>query len=262
MKFSTTLLCSTIAMALASGSALAESKFSLGFGLASKTNIYEAPDDDNKTLPVPVINYQSDLIYVKGLEAGLYFQPIDMLKLTGFVNIQGPAYEEDDADSLEGLDDREYTGNVGLGATVFLKIGDADFGEVAFKVMTEAGDEHEGEEADLRYGKVIMFSEQKFHIKPYFGMQFISEDKAAYNFGVTAAQQVSALAAGNNIATAYRPSDSVNTFVGIEGGYTINDKHTIVGSLESMQLDDYIADSTIVKEDAISTVSVAWLYNF
>ena len=36
----------------------------------------------------------------------------------------------------------------------------------------------------------------------------------------------------------------------------------IIGSLESMQLDDYIADSTIVKEDAITTVSVAWLYNF
>jgi len=249
-------------MAIASGSVLAESKFSLGFGLASKTNIYEKPDDDNKTLPLPVINYQSDLIYVKGLEAGLYLQPLDILKLTGFVNVQAAAYEEDDADSLDGLDDREYTANVGIGATVFLKIGDADFGEVALKAMTEAGDEHEGEEVDLRYGKTIMFSEQKFHIKPYFGMTFISEDKAAYNYGVTQEQAADAALVGNDIATAYRPGDSVNTFVGIEGGYSINEKHTIIGSMESLQLDDYIADSTIVKEDTITTVSVAWLYNF
>lgn len=260
MKLKSALLGSSIAVAMSSlllpTYAAAEGGMGVGIAVAVSQSVYEDADD-TKGGALPLINYSNEFFYVQGTEAGLYYQVHEMFRVAGIVNLEGPAYEEDDSDYLEGFDDREFTVNGGVSLTAYLKFGDSDFGEINLKALTELTDEHEGEEYEMRYSKKIAVNEQLM-LTPYIGFKNISEDKALYNYGVTADQAL----ANSLVNNTYGPDAATNPYVGISALYGISDKHTVMGGLEVMSIDSTLEDSPIVAEDSTATLTLGYMYQF
>lgn len=240
-----------------SGHAVADGRMGVGIVAAVQQNVYEDADSSAKGGAIPLINYRNEYFYVQDNEAGFYYQLNDFFRVAAIANLEGPAYAEDDSDYLEGFEDREFTVNGGVSVTAYMKFDGSDFGEVTFKALTELTDEHDGQEYELSYRKKVDVN-KRVKLIPYVGFTNISEDKALYNYGVTAEQAL----ANSLVDSAYGPDAATNPFVGITAYYFINDKHMLLGDLEIMSLDSTLKDSPIVAEDSQATLALGYLYRF
>lgn len=150
----------------------------LGVGVITQTSPYRG-SDRLIVQPIPAISYIGDRVQIlgPGVTCGLLkWRNVVGLAVTG--NYRLGAYDEEDSPVLVGLGDRQSTVMAGLALQAFLPGG----------VDVSVGYEHDllnrfnGGSADLGVGK--SFQRGLFTLTPQVGLNWMTAELAAYEFGV------------------------------------------------------------------------------
>lgn len=161
----------------------------LGVGVITQTSPYRG-SDRVIVQPIPAISYIGDRVQIlgPGVTCGLLkWRNVVGLAVTG--NYRLGAYDEEDSPVLVGLGDRQSTVMAGLALQAFFPGG----------VDVSVGYEHDllnrfnGGSADLGLGK--SFQRGLFTLTPQVGLNWMTAELAAYEFGVP-----------NDKAQAWRPA--------------------------------------------------------
>ena len=95
--------------------------FSVGLGLVGSTSLYIGEDID--LMPVPLLSYEGDRFFLRGLYGGMKFYKNELFTLNGIVNVNMNKLDVDDLNESElaqkklsrtQLEDRDLSADVGL----------------------------------------------------------------------------------------------------------------------------------------------------
>lgn len=85
----------------------AKRPFTLGAGVVYRDKVYEDYSDSDKVQPIPLILYEGDVFFVRGSNLGWKLVSTNPWEVAVLGEFWGDGYDSDDADILEGMDDRD-----------------------------------------------------------------------------------------------------------------------------------------------------------
>ncbi|MFV0482154.1 MAG: MipA/OmpV family protein [Campylobacteraceae bacterium] len=218
-------------IALGSSTLFAQST-SVGVGVGIQNDIYKGAD--SKVVPLPIINYRNNYLYINGAEIGTFLYQNSMLSLSATVKGRFDGY--DDAKGyMSGMKDRKFSVEGGLRADL-----KTDFGNLKTGAYYDLLGRYDGYSAELEYS--YPFNYERWGFAPFVGVEYLSGDLVEYYYGVkhSEARAGRAYYAGGN---------TVNLNTGINAYYILNDSFTLFGRFGATFFGDDIKKSHIVKED-------------
>lgn len=232
--------------AITSTNAFAESKWGLGLGAIVSDQGYIGVG--NETSVVPIIYYQSENFQLLG--PNLSYKLVEFNDLT--VNLTGQyrfdGYEEDDSDIFLGMEDR--SGSFDLGFAIDYEMS---FGDLSFEFLTDATNEHEGNEFSLSYSKSYNF--KSYSLKPYVKVTRQSEDLVDYYYGVR-----------TNEATVNRAfyvgEATTNVELGLQAMWRVGKHHNFIGYASYTAYGSEIKDSPLVDASSSTNLILGYMYVF
>ena len=91
----------------------ADAPLILGAGVIYRDHTYTGYDDDEKWQPIPLIMWENDTFFFRGATFGWKAWSNEMWEFAVIGEGRGDGYDSDDADILEGMDDRDMTLDAG-----------------------------------------------------------------------------------------------------------------------------------------------------
>jgi outer membrane protein len=175
-----------------------------------------------------------------------------LLYLDAIARWRSDGYDSSDSDQLRGMHDRHETVDAGG------EFGIAgDWGSVTTSFVTDAFDQHNGQELRVIYGKQCenAFDVEGLRITPSVGLAWQSHNLVNYYYGVRTDE-------ARPGRPAYRPGEAVNWLTGIDGTYQLNDRWTLLAGITIFWLDDEIRNSPIVSQDYAISFIAGVMYKF
>ncbi|RLM26852.1 MltA-interacting protein MipA [Brenneria alni] len=244
-------LCLSAALALtavALPSAYA-TEVSLGAGVFGSTSVYRG--DDNHVYPLPVLNYESERFYFRGLGGGYYLwnDGANRLSLTAYYLPLG--FKPGDSDDVRMKQLNKRRGTLMAGAA-YRHI--ADWGEIRTVLAGDTLDYSNGIIWDTAY--LYRFTLGDLNITPGIGATWFSEHMNRYYYGVSG--QESARSGFGR----YRPGDGWAPYVELSANYQINPSWSAWAVGRYTRLSDETKDSPIVDSSYSALMSVGISYRF
>ncbi|ACZ77019.1 MltA-interacting MipA family protein [Dickeya parazeae Ech586] len=227
-----TFLTATLAGAVTTGTALAE-EFSLGVGAVGGTVLYRG--DSGHVYPFPMVNYDGDNFYLRGLQGGYYLwnDSQNKLSLTAYYNPFGFRPGDSDDSQMKQLDRRRGTLMAGLAYRY-----DAQWGTLRTVFAGDTLDYSNGLVWDSAY--LYRFNAGNWSLTPGVGVTWSSENQNRYYYGVTGDE-----AARSGLRN-YQPNDGWSPYVELSAGYQINSNWSSWVSGRYIHLSDEVKDSPMV----------------
>ncbi|WP_296591373.1 MipA/OmpV family protein [Methylophaga sp.] len=228
------------------------STWGLGFAVMSKQDPYT--DIDRETELLPIVTYENKYIELLGpqLEFKLPSWEINdsnkfEFRVVGKYEFFG--YEDNDADILEGMDDRD--GGFWMGAKVEWENPVAD---ISAEIITEVSGDSEGSSFNLGLERSWDLNE-RFTLTPRVVASWSDKDYVDYYYGVRQEEV-------NANRSFYKGDSTVNIEAGIRGDYMFNEKHFMFLDLSVTSLGSEIEDSPLVDSSTQSSVFLGYIYLF
>lgn len=228
------------------------STWGLGFAVMSKQDPYT--DIDRETELLPIVTYENKYIELLGpqLEFKLPSWEINdsnkfEFRVVGKYEFFG--YEDNDADILEGMDDRD--GGFWMGAKVEWENPVAD---ISAEIVTEVSGDSEGSSFNLGLERSWDLNE-RFTLTPRVVASWSDKDYVDYYYGVRQEEV-------NANRSFYKGDSTVNIEAGIRGDYMFNEKHFMFLDLSVTSLGSEIEDSPLVDSSTQSSVFLGYIYLF
>jgi outer membrane protein len=247
-KFVGTLLLSAIAIT-ASTAALAKKPENLwGLGLGAVISDQGYIGVSNEVTPVPVIYYQTENFQLLGPNFSYKLAEMSDLtfSITGQLRFDG--FEEDDSDIFIGMDDRSGSFDLGL-----LVGYETNLGDFSAEFITDATNEHKGNEFSLTYSKSYDF--ETYSIKPYLTLTRQSEDIIDYYYGVHANEVT------QNRAL-YLGEATTNAEIGVQANWRVGQHHNFITYASHTVYGSEIKDSPLIDASGSVNVILAYMYVF
>lgn len=238
-----------LAVGLLSPVAAVADDFSLGVSAVYATSPYRG--DDDKVLPFPQINYDSQHVYVKGLSAGYYLwkDPQNELSVTAVYAPWHFRPSKNDYDDMKALDRRRATVMAGLRYN-----HTADWGVVRAEYLGDVLDNSDGFTADLSYLYPMQLG--RFSLVPGVGAMWASEDQNNYYYGVSRNES------RRSGLREYHADDGWSPYVQLTVNYAITQSwHTYVLA-RYLRLSDEAKDSPMTDRQSIGLIGVGTTYSF
>ncbi len=220
---------------------------SVGLNVLAGGSPYEM--DSNFSI-LPSLFYDNNKFYVRGSELGAYLTNSQDTEVAAFFQPAGYAFKPEDAkESLRGLDEREWSGMMGVS---YLKR--TAIGGFRGKLSTDVLGNSKGTLAQLAY--LAKWQKGDWTVYPSVGVEWADDKFNDHYYGVSAKE-----AAATGVAT-YNPDSSISPYVNINANYDINDDWAVflgqnVGFLASEQ-----ADSPMVDNSTTYRTTLGLLYKF
>jgi outer membrane protein len=175
-----------------------------------------------------------------------------LLYLDVIAKARSDGYDSGDSDALRGMHDRHESVDAGGEFGVA-----GDWGQVTTSFVTDALDQHNGQELRVIYGKRFenAFDVEGLRLTPSVGLAWQSNNLVNYYYGVRPDE----VRPGR---PAYRPGEAVNWLAGLDGTYQIDDRWTLLTSITIYWLDDEIRSSPIVSQDYAISLIAGVMYKF
>lgn len=248
MTLNRTALAIAVLISCAGMAAAEEANKSLTIGLGAIQISDHYVGDNDETLAVPLINYESDRLSIgvlQGLSYTVYRN--DGLNVTLRAAPRYSNLEDPDALELDGID-RNATLDLGVGV-------DYRFGQsfVSTSLLAEVTGEHDGFEIDAKAGRVDVIG--PVSIAYAVGASWQSEELANYQFGVRAPE-----------ALVDRPAFSVDSaivpYAEALVEYPFADKWVVIAGGQINLLTGDAKDSPIVESDTSYAVFTGLVRKF
>lgn len=178
-------VCLLSALALPAGAdeilppTAADTPLILGAGAIYRDKTYTGYDDDEKWQAIPLIIWENERFFFRGATFGWKAWGNEMWEFAVIGEGRGDGYDSDDADILEGMDDRDMT--LDAGAYMAWKYQGWD---VKATWIHDVGGKHEGWEARGELGYTHVSDSGNWVIRPSTSLVYQSEDLVDYYFGV------------------------------------------------------------------------------
>lgn len=224
----------------------AEDRWGLGLGAIISDQGYV--DVGNETSAVPIIYYQSDKFQLLGPSLSYNFTEYNDFTFSFIGQYRFDGYEEDDGDIFSGMEER--SGSFDLGFTVDYK---TNLGDLSFEFITDATNEHKGNELSLSYSKSYNF--KSYSLKPYVKFTRQSEDLVDYYYGVR-----------TNETTATRAfhlgETTTNVKFGLQTNWRVGKHHNFIGYASYTAYGSEIKESPLVDASGSTNLMLGYMYAF
>ena len=199
--------------------------------------------------PIPVVTFITDRLAIIGPRLQYSFARLGPTRLSATLRARFPAYDEDDAEILRGLGDRDTL----LLGGVQLDIGIVSDVSLRMTYEQDLFDTVGGGEgtAALR----IPFEYSSVNFTPSIGVRWVSRDLVRHDFGVPLADAIPG-------RPAYRPSGSLYAEANLATQTQLTDRVRLVVNLTAQFFDDEVTDSPIVDDDQRISAILGLVYSF
>ena len=236
------LLALGVLIATSAGVAHAEGKFSLGAGVGVVEHPYK--DYDTDVYPVPVINYEGDNFWFRGLGGGYY--PVSYTHLT-LPTIASDVYKRQH--QMRHLDDRKSTMMAGLSYAHFTQ-----YGYLRTTLAGDTLDNSNGIVWDMAW--LYRYTNGGLTVTPGIGVQWNSENQNEYYYGVSRKESARSGLRG------YNPNDSWSPYLELSASYNFLGDWSVYGTARYTRLSDEVTDSPMVDKSWTGLISTGITYKF
>lgn len=211
----------------------------VGVVAAINTSYYRGVGSEEWLLPLVMVEYGD--LYIHGVEAGYRLWEGgggETFSIEGGITFDG--YESGDAPVLVGMSDRESALEVGF---VYRRV--VASGELEIGFRNDMVSSHDGYSVNLEYGRKL-WGNEKHRVDGYAGLEYWNEEKTDYYFGVRETE-------ARSWREAYRASDTVHCFVGLNAVRKLGRHYSLIISAEYRTSGDTVSDSPLVtRNDQLS----------
>lgn len=235
MKLALIAACGT-----ASLPSLAEDQVRVGGAIGYSQYVYK--DYDNLVLPIPMVSYESDNFYVRGISAGYYVLKSQQHTLALDITYSPRQFDPDDTDNrqMKFLNRRHSTVMAGVRYRF-----SSEMGQVNAAVHMDALDESDGGiTADVNYGYPFKWN-QALTLTPSAGVEWQNDKFNNYYYGVS---QREAAASGLN---AFDSDSGFLPYVSLTANYRMSPELTTSLALRYTWEPSEVSDSPMVGRDGI-----------
>ncbi|MDY0021740.1 MipA/OmpV family protein [Arenimonas caeni] len=153
-----------------------EPRWTLGLIAIERDAPYRQLDED--LLVVPLVRFEGERAYLRGLRGGFRLVERGPLELSAFVQARGDGYEAADSPYLAGMDDRRFS----LDAGMALGWRVPRVGQFEVSVATDVLDRSGGQELEASWTGLVRAGQWRF--LPSVALRWQSSDLVDYYYGV------------------------------------------------------------------------------
>lgn len=224
-------------------------EWSLGAGATIGSSEYK--DTDPRVFPFPIVGYEGERFYIRGLTAGMHVWKDEMNELSvniGYLPMEFDASESDDA-AMRRLDDRDST----MLAGVSYKLT-TPWGIGRFNLSGDVLGVNDGFLADAAY--LYRFDFSPLTLTPGVGVTWTSEDYNDYYYGISNRESRKS---GLN---EYQADDAVSPYLELTANLELFEHLDLFLSGRAVFLDEEITDSPMVDDDVKYSLGtgVSWRF--
>lgn len=206
---------------------------------------------DLEWVPLPMVTFESDYIYLRGLKGGLKLLNRKYVELSVFAQYDGTSFDSSQTShpALRKLNNRYSTMDLGAETQVLTPIG-LLFANIAFDVLGNNNGMHGA------LGYAYTFERGKFEFNPAAGLYWYNNKYNDYYYGVS---QNRALKSG---LKAYTAGAAVAPYVGATVSYDIADDLGVFCAAEVVFLSNAVKDSPMVNKSKTYSTTFGIMYGF
>ncbi len=201
--------------------------------------IYDTPyvGEGTKVTGVPIVYWEEEHFFARGMKAGAILGKMDEYEYNIFMSPRLLGYDSSDSNALRGMQDREWSLDLGLG--MVYRPESIKGSEVNLSFSHDILNEHKGYDFKLTASK--LFDLKPLFIKPAIGVEWQSEELVDYYYGV----RPSEARVGR---PAYQGDSAVNFLTSCDFYLALSEDWLVVTSVGVWFLDSDIKKSPIVDE--------------
>ncbi|WP_312656039.1 MipA/OmpV family protein [Kluyvera ascorbata] len=243
------LLALGVLIATSATAVQAESKLTLGAGVGIVEHPYKQYDHD--LYPVPVINYEGDNFWFRGLGGGYYLwnDGTDQLSVMGYWSPMYFKPGDSDNSQLRKLDKRKSTVMAGISW-----MHHTQYGSLRTALSGDILDNSNGVVWDTAW--VYRYTNGGLTLTPGIGVEWNSENQNQYYYGVSHHE------AAKSGLRSYDPSNSWSPYLELTANYRFANSWSVYGTARYTRLSDEITDSPMVDKSWTGLLSTGVTYTF
>jgi outer membrane protein len=231
------------------GTANAENQWSVGAGVGVLNSPYK--DYDRDVYPVPVITYEGDNFWFRGLGGGYYLWNDQADKLSIMAYYDPMHFKPGDSDDwrLKQLDKRKSSMMAGLSY-----VHNTQYGFLRTSIAADTLDNSNGYIWDLAW--LYRYTNGGLTLTPGIGVEYTSENYNDYYYGVSRRE------ANRSGLDRYSADDGWNPYLALTASYEFTQDWNVYGTGRYTRLSDEIKDSPMVDKSWAGAFSVGVTYSF
>lgn len=229
--------------------ACAQGPWTVGAGVGIIEDAYKSYDND--VWPVPVIGYEGDSVWFKGLGGGYYLwnDKSDKLSVMAYYSPQYFRPKDSDNRQLRQLDHRRSTVMAGLSYT-----HNTPYGFLRTSLAGDVLDNSNGIIWDTAW--LYRYDNGSWVVTPGIGVTWNSENQNRYYYGVSHAES------RHSGLKHYNPDSSWNPYLELAISYRLTSDWTLFGAGRYTHLSDEQKDSPMVGKSWTGILSTGVTYSF
>ncbi|ENL8183655.1 MipA/OmpV family protein [Salmonella enterica] len=243
------LLALGVFIATSASVAHAESNLTLGAGVGVVEHPYK--DYDSDVYPIPVIAYESENFWFRGLGGGYYLWNDNADKLSIMAYWSPMYFKPGDSDDhqLRRLDRRKSTMMAGVSYAHHTQ-----YGFLRTSLAGDTLDNSNGIVWDLAW--LYRYTNGGLTLTPGIGVEWNSENQNDYYYGVSRKESSRSGLRG------YNPNDSWNPYLELSANYNFAGNWSVYGTARYTRLSNEITDSPMVDKSWTGILSTGVTYRF
>jgi outer membrane protein len=235
--------------AITATSALADNNFSVGAGVGVLETPYK--DYDRDVVPVPVITYEGDDFWFRGLGGGYYLwnDESDKLSITAYYSPFEFKPKDSDNWQLRRLDKRKATLMAGLSY-----VHNTQYGFLRTSLAGDTLDNSNGISWDLAW--LYRYTNGGLTLTPGIGLEWSSENMNEYYYGVSGKES------RRSGLDRYDPDSDWSPYLELSASYKLTDAWSVYGVGRYTHLSSEVKDSPMVDKSWAGALSAGVTYSF
>lgn len=228
-----------------------QKKWSLGIAGIFSTSPYKS--SKNTILPLPMVSYEDDRFFLKGLEAGMYLWKNDNHELSIGVQYFGMSFKPGDTDDaqLKQLDKRNSTLMAKASYAYSLPLGM----QVGASVSQDVFGQHKGFIGELSF-RAPLLMKNNFMVFSKVGVQWSSQRVNDYYYGISSKE------AARSGLPQYKAKSGFTPVAGIQAMYNFNDRWSAMVGAQVEFLNSKVKNSPMVGKSVTTSIMAGVQFSF
>lgn len=227
----------------------ADGPWSLGAAALVTPNPYKG--DQDRVYPVPLVGYEGDSFYLRGLNAGYYLwnDKTDKLSITAYYSPLFFRAKDSDSKSMRQLDNRHATLMAGLSYVHY-----TDYGFLRTVLAGDTLDNSNGVTWDTAW--LYRYNSDRLTLTPGIGVQWSSDNQNDYYYGVSKKES------SRSGLSSYEAESSWSPYVELSVNYKLTDSWNVFGMGRYVRLADEVTDSPMIDKQWTGVLLTGVTYSF